>query len=93
MGDLSGGQILARHIAKAFELPPDTTLGREFYHFENITDIRSFKNAYRSAIDSAGEQLPYSARRMFVLTCVRAQMPPVTTGLLWASVLRVVRPH
>lgn len=53
LGDLSGGQILSRLLARALELPPEAL---SFYAFPGIADIAAFKADYRSAIDRAGDE-------------------------------------
>jgi len=61
LGDLSGGQILARSAAKAYGLPANT--GTSFYKFERVgnsaAELKAYKKAYRSSLDS----LQLSARR------------------------------
>lgn len=53
MGDLSGGQILAKIVSKSMGLDRRGK-GLEFYHFEKVGDIDEFKNNYRARLD----QLP-----------------------------------
>ncbi|MDI1460179.1 biliverdin-producing heme oxygenase [Catellatospora sp. KI3] len=51
LGDLSGGQYLARALARAYDL----TLGGDglrFYAFD-LGDLDAFKNGYRAALDAA----------------------------------------
>lgn len=50
LGDLSGGQVLKRIIARTFNLPSDE--GLAFYNFPEITNIPHFKDEYRMALDS-----------------------------------------
>lgn len=54
LGDLSGGQILARAAAKAYGLPTDGR-GASFYRFEGIgesaQDLKAFKRSYRASLD------------------------------------------
>eukprot|EP00928_Gymnodinium_smaydae_P021846 TRINITY_DN18551_c0_g1_i1.p1 TRINITY_DN18551_c0_g1~~TRINITY_DN18551_c0_g1_i1.p1 ORF type:complete len:538 (+),score=126.76 TRINITY_DN18551_c0_g1_i1:66-1616(+) len=56
LGDLSGGQILARAASKAYNLPEGE--GTAFYRFDQVgstpADIKSFKKAYRSSLDALG---------------------------------------
>jgi len=54
LGDLSGGQILKRLLARSLDLPP-TALS--FYEFPDISDISTFKATYRAAIEQAGDDL------------------------------------
>ncbi len=53
LGDLSGGQFVARAIADAYGLKQHEP-GLLFYSFPHIADLTDFKNAYRSKLDSAG---------------------------------------
>lgn len=48
LGDLSGGQMIARLMKRQFEL---TDAGVEFYAFPEIEDIAAFKDAYRELLD------------------------------------------
>ena len=50
MGDLSGGQILKRVLAKSLRLPSSALT---FYEFDDIAELESFKASYRSAIGGA----------------------------------------
>jgi heme oxygenase len=52
MGDLSGGQILKNIAQKAMNMSGDD--GLRFYVFNDISDEKAFKTAYRSTMD----QLP-----------------------------------
>lgn len=54
LGDLSGGQILKRHLAKSLSLAPNCL---NFYDFSPLGDLECFKDALRDAIDHAGERL------------------------------------
>lgn len=53
LGDLSGGQILSRLLARSLALPPEAL---SFYAFPEISDIATFKSDYRAAIDRAGDE-------------------------------------
>lgn len=52
LGDLSGGQIVKRLLARSLNLAPAEL---SFYDFPAIADIEAFKAEYRAAIDRAGE--------------------------------------
>ncbi len=54
LGDLSGGQILRRLLARSLGLPPGAL---SFYEFPDIADIAQFKADYRAAIDRAGDEV------------------------------------
>jgi heme oxygenase (biliverdin-producing, ferredoxin) len=54
LGDLSGGQIIKRLLARSLDLPA-TALS--FYEFPAISDIAAFKASYRAAIEQAGDEL------------------------------------
>ena len=55
LGDLSGGQILGRAIARVYDLPERT--GTSAYFFEEIASPKGFKEEYRAALDA----LPWDA--------------------------------
>ncbi len=50
LGDLSGGQVLKRIVAKTFNLSDGE--GLAFYDFPEIEDHAGFKEAYRQQMDS-----------------------------------------
>jgi heme oxygenase (biliverdin-producing, ferredoxin) len=52
-GDLSGGQIVKRLLARSLNLPPAAL---SFYDFPGIADIPTFKSDYRAAINRAGDE-------------------------------------
>jgi heme oxygenase len=54
LGDLSGGQILKKLLARSLELVPEALT---FYEFPAIHDLAEFKAGYRSAIDRAGDEI------------------------------------
>ena len=49
LGDLSGGQIVAAHIKRRYDLGPET-LG--FYHFDEIEHRNEYKDGYRARLDA-----------------------------------------
>lgn len=51
LGDLSGGQHIAKAIQKQFGLVTD---GLAFYDFAALGDASTFKDRYRKALDEAG---------------------------------------
>lgn len=51
LGDLSGGQHIAKVIKKQFALDG---AGLAFYDFEQLGDLDAFKNSYRAKLDNAG---------------------------------------
>ena len=55
LGDLSGGQILGRIVARVYDLPDGR--GTSAYHFAEIASPKRFKDAYRAGVDA----LPWSA--------------------------------
>lgn len=59
LGDLSGGQYIARRVAKQHELTGD---GVAFYDFASLGSLDEFKNQYRSELDRLGEQLSEEER-------------------------------
>ncbi|MEV0454371.1 biliverdin-producing heme oxygenase [Catellatospora methionotrophica] len=50
LGDLSGGQYVARALTRAYGLSGD---GLRFYAFDGIADLTAFKDAYRARLDGA----------------------------------------
>ncbi|KAI8097634.1 heme oxygenase-domain-containing protein [Halteromyces radiatus] len=75
LGDLSGGQILAKRLKKYIlhlekqDSSWDSRLGVSFYYFNNIGNQNEFKNMYRQQLDEA----PVTARTkdMVVAEAVR----------------------
>lgn len=50
MGDLSGGQILGRVVARVYELPDG--LGTAAYRFDAIPSPKQYKDEYRERLDA-----------------------------------------
>ncbi|WP_166986319.1 biliverdin-producing heme oxygenase [Canibacter zhoujuaniae] len=63
LGDLSGGQMIARRMRKqhGFE-----HAGVEFYEFNSIPDLDAFKNEYRANLDALGETLDAAGHERFL---------------------------
>ncbi len=53
LGDLSGGQILSRLLAKSLALGSATLA---FYDFPGISDVEAFKADYRDRLDAAADE-------------------------------------
>ncbi len=51
MGDLSGGQFIARAVRSAYQLEGNE--GTEFFVFDGIPDLVAFKDEYRRRLDQA----------------------------------------
>jgi len=68
LGDLSGGQMIAKRVAKQHGLGSE---GIAFYDFSELGSLVDFKNAYRAALDEFGETLD-EAERARMLEEVRA---------------------
>lgn len=49
LGDLSGGQVIARLVQRHYAVP---AAGLSFYRFEGIDAIKPYKDRYRAALDS-----------------------------------------
>lgn len=49
LGDLSGGQIIARMVQRHYGIPDE---GLHFYRFEEIPKPKPYKDGYRAALDS-----------------------------------------
>ncbi|MET0418257.1 MAG: biliverdin-producing heme oxygenase [Actinoplanes sp.] len=60
LGDLSGGQLVARRVADTYGLSGE---GLAFYRFEGISDPKAYKTAYRARLSA----LPYPADQLAVL--------------------------
>ena len=60
LGDLSGGQIIARRMAKQHDLDGD---GVRFYDFTDLGAIPHFKELYRERLDQLGESLGHEERQ------------------------------
>jgi heme oxygenase len=54
MGDLNGGQILKRLLARSLNLTPAML---SFYDFLSIADLNAFKGEYRNCLEEAGLQV------------------------------------
>lgn len=63
LGDLSGGQMIARRVSKQHGLD---SAGVEFYAFPELGDLAEFKNAYRAELDRLGEALSAEERARVV---------------------------
>jgi heme oxygenase len=50
LGDLSGGQVLGRAIARVYDLPGH--LGTTAYRFDAIASPKAFKQSYRASLDA-----------------------------------------
>lgn len=63
LGDLSGGQMIAKRVAKhhGFE-----RAGIAFYDFGELGDLRAFKDGYREALDRLGETLDEAERQRMI---------------------------
>lgn len=86
LGDLSGGQVLQRMLARRLGLPGSSL---SFYDFREITDPKQAGESYRRALDRAGSEIPDTApviaeaRRAFrfniaLSTAVSAAAPPTS---------------
>ncbi len=66
LGDLSGGQMLGKLLARTLALP---AAALSFYDFSDVADIPATKAAWRSALDAAAapERLLHEARVAFRL--------------------------
>jgi heme oxygenase len=51
MGDLSGGQVIRRIVERTYDL--DGHEGTRFYVFDQIDDLKAFKEQYRQQLDAA----------------------------------------
>lgn len=91
LGDLSGGQILARAASKAYGLPADGQ-GQAFYVFENVgsgaQDAKNYKKGYRTALDSLqltavqADELVSEAESAFIMNMLLFEERDVVAGHL-----------
>ncbi|MFE5333210.1 heme oxygenase (biliverdin-producing) [Embleya sp. NPDC056575] len=51
LGDMSGGQFIAKQMRKHYDLPG--TRGSDFYVFDGLGDLTVWKDAYRAAMNDA----------------------------------------
>lgn len=54
LGDLSGGRILRKVLARSLALPPEAL---RLYDFPGIPDVEPFKARFRAALDRAGRDV------------------------------------
>jgi heme oxygenase len=54
LGDLGGGPLLKRHLARTLELDAACL---SFYEFPEIEDLRAYARSYRAALDAAASVL------------------------------------
>jgi len=90
LGDLSGGQILARAVSKAFDVQgPD---GVAFYRFDQVgsspTELKAFKRKYRATLDglrisrAQADKMVQEANLAFLLNISIFQERDVAAGHL-----------
>lgn len=71
LGDLSGGQVIGKKLAREFDLVG--TAGVDFYEFPEIAKPKPYKDAYRATLDSLEvsevekERIVEEVRRVFNL--------------------------
>ena len=63
LGDLSGGQMIARRVAKQHGFD---RAGVKFYSFPELGDLTEFKDQYRAALDAYGKTLTAEERQRMV---------------------------
>jgi heme oxygenase len=90
LGDLSGGQILARSATKAYGLPEGR--GTSFYKFDLVgstaADLKAFKKAYRSSLDALqisskrADALVQEANKAFLMNILLFEERDVAAGHL-----------
>jgi heme oxygenase len=93
MGDLSGGKIMARVAKRALDLQGgEDHDGLAFYHFEEISSAKLFKDGYRTALDKLSleeeqiERLVAEANVAFVLNMRIFEELDVLSGIEGAEV-------
>jgi len=90
LGDLSGGQILARSATKAYGLPEGR--GTSFYKFDLVgstaAELKAFKKAYRSSLDALqisskrADALVQEANKAFLMNILLFEERDVAAGHL-----------
>ena len=92
LGDLSGGQILSRIVARALHLSSDA--GLRFYAFPEIGELSEFKRAYRARLDSLpvdeglAQHILDEANTAFALTgAILQALPGSATQSIWRLLL------
>ncbi|WP_257170128.1 biliverdin-producing heme oxygenase [Bradyrhizobium sp. SRS-191] len=84
LGDLSGGQIIKKILARSLALEPEAL---SFYEFPAIADIPRFKTEYRDALERAGagmadhDDVVEEAAIAFQLNITLSQALQVAAGL------------
>lgn len=63
LGDLSGGQMIAKRVKKQFGFE---RAGIAFYDFTELGDLAEFKQDYRGVLDALGESLDEAERERMV---------------------------
>lgn len=69
LGDLSGGQMIARRMRKQHGFESD---GVAFYEFAELGDLAEFKRQYRAWLDMLGESLDDGGKERFLAEVQRA---------------------
>ncbi|MFC5336996.1 biliverdin-producing heme oxygenase [Leucobacter denitrificans] len=69
LGDLSGGQMIAKRVSKQHGFDG---AGVEFYNFESLGDLAAFKNEYRAGLDRLGERIDEEEQQRMVAEVRRA---------------------
>lgn len=90
LGDLSGGQILARAASRAYDLPHDQ--GSAFYRFDLVgtsaADVKAFKKQYRGSLDALrlsaleADALVAEANQAFLMNILLFEERDVAAGHL-----------
>jgi heme oxygenase len=90
LGDLSGGQILAKSAAKAYSLPANK--GVSFYNFDRIgsspSELKAFKKAYKSSLDALqlsakrADELVQEANKAFLMNILLFEERDIAAGHL-----------
>jgi heme oxygenase len=68
LGDLSGGQVLRKLLARSFALRPSALT---LYDFPGIVDLKSYKVEFRAALDRAAQEADATAMLDEAMTAFR----------------------
>ncbi len=63
LGDLSGGQMIAKRVQKQHGFDG---AGASFYDFTQLGDLAEYKQAYRATLDKLGERLSEAERQRVI---------------------------
>jgi heme oxygenase len=84
LGDLSGGQILKRTLAKSLNISPAAL---SFYDFPDIRDVGIYKNCFRNALNRATGDA--DRRRVVEAAVLAFKMNVAVSEAVWLAAARM----